>query len=403
MQPIGLPLLIALLPLAAMAILQFILPVLAPVVMAEIGRPPEAYGWLGGAMGLGSILLFVTNNALMPALGPVRLLRLGLVIATTGILCVVTGIWPLMLLGSVLMGYGYATTTPAGSQVLADFTPRALWGTLFSLRMAAVPIGGIAAGLLGSFVAPAAGWRATFGIIIATCAAVFIALLFVPRAYNEKRALKPFAAREIIRRDVLSRPAHVVTAIPGLPSLALASWCIACVHAAVTSFFVIYLVAAQQIPITKAATLFAVLQVSAVCGRIIFGAMADRIGSPLPVLKLIAPMAALAAVTLSFMTAEWSNSALIGATLYIGATVGAFNGLYLAEVARLAPSGEVGDATASVAVFMFTAYFLAPPLVGLAFAAVGPVATLRCVALFAIGGFAIYLWRDRAATKALAK
>ena len=54
--------------------------------MAEIGRPAEAYGWLGGAMGLGSVLLLLTNHALMPSLGPVRLLRLGLVIAIAGIL-----------------------------------------------------------------------------------------------------------------------------------------------------------------------------------------------------------------------------------------------------------------------------------------------------------------------------
>jgi MFS family permease len=395
MPALGLPLLIALLPLAAMAILQFLMPVVAPLVMTDIGRPAEAYGWLGGAMGLGSVLLLATNHLVMPVLGPVRTLQAGLLIAIAGIACVLTGIWPIMLAGALLTGYGYATTTPAGSQVLADFTPRALWGTLFSMRMAAVPLGGMIAGALGGLVAPVHGWRTAFLVVAISCFIVFVLLAVLPRHFNESRPLQAFTLDRVQPSSMLSRPMRVVTSIPGLPSLAFGSWCLACVHAVVTTFYVIYLVATRGMPLTTAAALFAVLQVAAITGRILIGALADRIGSTLPVLKLIAPLAGAAAILLSIMAADWSMPTLIAATIYIGATVGTFNGLYLAEVARLAPSGEVGDATASVAVFMFTAYLLAPPIAGLAFTTFGAAATLRTAAVMSLVGLAVLIGRDR--------
>jgi MFS family permease len=386
MPALGLPLLIALLPLAAMAILQFLMPVVAPLVMAEIGRPAEAYGWLGGAMGLGSVLLLATNHLVMPVLGPVRMLQAGLLIAVTGIACVLTGIWPMMLAGALLTGYGYATTTPAGSQVLADFTPRTLWGTLFSVRMAAVPLGGMMAGALGGMLAPA---------VAAACIAVFALLAVLPRRFNESRPLQPFHLERSQLSSIWLRPMRVVTSIPGLPSLAFGSWCLACVHAVVTTFYVIYLVATRGIPLTTAAALFAVLQIAAITGRILVGAAADRIGSTLPVLKMIAPLAGAAAILLSVTAADWSMTALISATIYIGATVGTFNGLYLAEVARLAPTGDVGDATASVAVFLFTAYLFAPPVAGLAFIAFGAATTLRTAAVMSLIGLIVLIARER--------
>jgi MFS family permease len=395
---IGIPLLIALLPLAGMAVLQFVLPVLAPLMTASAKQAPEAYGWLAGALGLGSICFLLSNHAILPVFGPVRTLRLGLAVAIAGVVLILTGVWSLMIVGTFFVGYGYATTTPAGSQILADFTPRALWGTLFSVRMAAVPVGGIVAGALGSWVAAAYGWRAALVPVIGICAGTALVLLFVPRRYNESRPLKRFVAVALFDVSNLRRPWQTLRRTPGLGSLVFGSWCMSWVHAVVTSFFVIYLTGNLEVSLARAAGLFAFLQGVAIIGRIIFGAIGDRIGSPVPVLKLLAPLSAASALVLSAMSADWSLPSMAIASAVIGLTVGTWNGLYLAEIARLSPPGEVGEATASAAVFGFSAYLIAPPVAGALFAVVGFRTTFQLVALFALLGWLVFVLRGQTAT-----
>ncbi len=392
---IGMPLLIALLPLAGMAVLQFILPVLAPLLTATAGRPPEAFGWLAGAIGLGSITFLLTCHAILPCLGPVRTLRLGLGIAMAGVILVLVGLWPVMILGTFLIGFGYATTTPAGSQVLADFTPRALWGTLFSVRMAAVPVGGIVAGGLGGWVAAEHGWRTALVPVIGICLAAGLALFATPDRYNDSRPLKVFVAARLFDIGNIRRPWVNLKSIPGLTSLALGAWCLSWVHAVVTSFFVIYLHFGLGLPLERAAGLFALLQGFAIAGRILLGAIADRIGSPLPVLIALAPLSAASALMLAAMSVGWSPTELALGSIVIGLTVGTWNGLYLAEVARLAPAADVGEATASSAFFGFTAYLIAPPVAGALFYRIGFQATFQVSALFALAGLAVFLWHSR--------
>lgn len=388
-------LLIACLPLAALATLQFVMPVLAPLLTAAAGRPPEAYGWLGGAMGLGSVWFYVANGTITPALGPLRTLRAGLLVAITGLALVLTAWWPAMIAGGVLIGFGYATTTPAGSQILADFTPRPMWGTLFSLRQAGVPAGGIAAGAIGTFLVAHIGWRGAIEVVMGLLLLVALGLLLVPRRYNETRPLVAFAPGELVNPASIARPFWVVRGVAGLPSLVGVGFCLGFVHATVTSFFVLYLNVGLGVPLPVAASLFAILQAFAIAGRILFGLLADRIGSPLPVLKILAPLSASSALMLSYFSADWGGGGQLLAAIVIGLTVGTWNGLYLAEVARLAPAHAVSEATASAGFFGFFAYMLAPPMVGWLATTVGYGATFRLVSLAAVAAFVILLLRDR--------
>ncbi len=171
MKTIGLPLLIALVPLIALSALQFSLPVVAPLLMQSMGLPAEAFGAVAGVAGLGSVWFYVTNHATTPAFGPVRTLQFGMVLAAAGAALIVFGAGPLVYLGALMMGFGYGTTTPAGSQVLADFTPKQRWGTLFSVRQAGVPIGGVVAGLGTTTASLAYGWQST---VLALAVLVFV-------------------------------------------------------------------------------------------------------------------------------------------------------------------------------------------------------------------------------------
>lgn len=148
--------------------------------------------------------------------------------------------------------------------------------------------------------------------------------------------------------------------------------------------------------LSAAAGLFALLQGTAIVGRVGFGMLADRLGSPLRVLQLLAPLSSASALILSQFSAGWPEWLQILAVLMIGMTVGTWNGLYLAEIARLAPSDGVSEATAGSAFFSFFAYMLGPPLVGFLATTIGYRPTFACMAMFALFSTAVLALRSPA-------
>ena len=387
------PLSIALVPLTALAALFFVRPVLAPALMETAGMPPEAYGWIGGALGLGSVSFFLTSHAITPVLGPLGTLRFGLFVSMIGAVLILMESWPLMIVGAGLIGIGYGTTTPTGSQILADFTPKSTWGTLFSLRQAGVPAGGVLAAAVAAATLTDYGWTTALTIILGIVIVTALGLVSAPERYNLSRPLKPFILSHVFDPQNLVRPIRAVRAVPGLTSLVAAGCGLSMAHGAVTQFFVLYLSHGLGMSLAVAALLFGVMQICAIAGRIFLGAIADKIGSPLTVLRFLAPLSACASLLLSYFSADWQFPAQLAAAIAIGLTVGTWNGLYLAEIARLAPAAEVSSATASSAVFTFASYMITPPLVGLLAVNFGWRATFEIIALAPlIAGF-ILAWR----------
>ncbi len=364
LRTLVMPVLISLLPLASLATLYFLLPVIAPALMAAVGRPVEDYGWLGGALGAGSVVFFCVSHAIVPALGPVGALRLGLLICITGGLLVMTGHWGLMLLGAGMTGFGYGTTTPSGSQILADFTPKTAWGTLFSLRAAGVPAGGVSAGLIAGATLQTSGWVTALyaGLIPVFLAAVF--LLAAPSQYNHARPLEPFVARRLWDWHNIIRPFRTVRELDGFVTLVAAGAGLAMSHGAVTQFLVIYLNAGLGLSLARGALLFAIMQSCAIVGRIVIGAIVDKLATPMAALRLLAPLSSCSCLALAVFNTAWSFPNQIVATIVMGMTVGTWNGLYLAEIAGRAPPAQISSATASCAVFTFLSYTITPPLVG---------------------------------------
>jgi MFS family permease len=375
------PVLISLLPLASLATLYFLYPVIAPALMAHVGRPVEDYGWLGGALGAGSVLFFCVSHAITPVLGPVGALRLGLLICIFGGLLLMSGQWPLMLLGCAMTGFGYGTTTPAGSQILADFTPKASWGTLFSIRQSGVPAGGVLAGIIAGATLQHSGWVISLWAAIVPVALTAAFLLVTPRRYNHARQLEVFATRRLFDWHNIIRPFQFVRELKGMALLVAAGAGLAMGHGAVTQFLVIYLNAGLGISIAQAALLFAIMQTSAIAGRIVVGALVDRFGTPIQALRLLAPLSAVSCLALAAFNPTWSLTEQICAAVIMGMTVGTWNGLYLAEIARRAPPAQISTATASSAVFTFLSYMITPPLVGVLAATIGWRETFVLIAL----------------------
>lgn len=358
-------LLVTLVPLVSMAMMQLALPVLAPMITREGGLTPEAVGWITGASGLGSVWFYAANHAVTPVLGPLRSLQVATLLSLAGAVLVLTGSWPAQLAGAVAIGFAYSVTTPAGSQILAAEAPRQHWGKLFSLRQAGVPLGGVIAGTVGAALAVEHGWRAALIGLSAICLVLGIGLLLAPPRYNGKGPRPAWDHTQLFALSNIRRPFDSVRGTPGLPRLLAASMGFAVVQGATVSFFVTYVTAGLGLSLAVAGLLFGVMQASSVAGRVLFGFLADLLGSMRRTLIILALLSFLASMTLAVMSGEWSLPVLLATAVFVGLSVATWNGLYLAEVAVLAKPDRVAEVTAGSTFFVFFTYMVTPPLFGL--------------------------------------
>jgi MFS family permease len=376
--------------------LMLALGVLAPMMMASAGMPPAAYGLLAGASGLGSVWLYMANSAFTLPLGPVRALIGGVVIGVTGAMLIATGVYALMILGALLVGFAYATTSPAGSQILAENTPPHRRNRIFSFRQAGVPLGGAIAGLAGSAVATQYGWRTALAAIVVFLLVTSIPLLMGSRRFNGSYDRPRFRVGALFAVSNLRQPFLTVAAIPGLRLIALGSIGFATVQGTLNAFFVTYLANGLGYDLKLAGFLYALNQATSVAGRVIFGLVADWARSTRLVLCWLAVMSSASAVAIASIGADWSTPALIVVTVASGLSVATWNGLWIAEVAALSP-GRVSEATAGATFFLFGTYVVVPPIAGLIIAWFGYRAAFGMVAACVlITGIALAIgWRGQ--------
>lgn len=386
--PVLLAFAVAFVPTVGMATLQHALAVFAPLLMRAARMPPEAFGWVGGAMGLGAVWLYMGNTAFTVALGPVRALRIAAVVGITGAALVLSGEFALILLGAMLIGFSYATTTPAGSQILADQTPRENRGTFFSLRQAGVPLGGVVAGTGAGWLVSGLGWRAALAIVVAVAATLCVMLLVAPRSFNESRPLRQFRLSRLFAVANLLQPFRTVAATPGMARISGACVGFAVVQGATNAFFVTYMTAGLGLSLALAGALFATMQIASVAGRVVLGFVADWAGSPRPVLRTLAVLSSLSSLLIASLSGEWNTLQLFSATVFAGLSIATWNGLYLAEVASMAPDA-VSEATAATTFFVFATYMVTPPLAGIVIATLGYRAVFVLAAIAALTSAAV--------------
>lgn len=386
---------IAFAPLVALAMLQTGMPVLAPALLEGSGLAPAAYGWIAGAMGLGSIWLYMANAAFTVALGPVTAMLVAALLSAAGTALVLSGVYALMLAGALLVGFGYAATTPAGSQILADHTPREVRATLFSIRQAGVPLAGAIAGAAGSWIATRFGWRFALSGLALLAVAVAIVLALVPRRFNEARPRPRFHAPALIAIANLWAPFRTIGGSPGLKRLSLVAIGFAVVQGTVNSFFALYATNELGLSLVLAGALYATMQGASVAGRIGLGFVADRLGSPMPVLRWLSALSALSAVLLAALTPDWRLWQLAAAMVFMGLSVATWNGLFLAETATIAPE-TVSEAAAATTFFVFATYMLTPPLMGLVIQSSGFRTAFIAAAVLAMTSLVALLLPERA-------
>jgi MFS family permease len=334
-------------------------PVLAPAIAAEAGIPAALAGIHTALVYAGALLSGPLAGAFIHRYGGIRVLQAGLVVCGAAVAVAAIGHPVALALSALIGGMGHGPVTPAGSHLLAQKAPPRRRALIFSLKQCGVPAGAMLIAAATPAIAAAWGWRA--GVLAVAAFLVISALALQPLrgaldAERDRGARigSPGAAWAValgslrILRDVpVLRRMTVMSALYGISQFCF------------STFFVVFQVEALGVPLTEAGLRLALAQAAGVAGRVVWGLVADRVGAA-RVLAGLGLGAAASGAALLMAGPDWPDLLLTLAGMGMGATAIGWNGVFLAETARLAPTGQVGAATAAAG-FVFGACMLVGP------------------------------------------
>jgi len=337
------------------------MPVIGPTLTAAAGVRYEIVGHLASVASLGTLWFLMGGTRMVAEMGPVRLLQWGAAVSAAALLLPLAGSWTTMLAAGLLVGLGYGPAPPAGSELLMRHAPARHRALIFSAKQSGAPLGAAIAGFVLPLAASNLGWR--WALVLAAAYALLCAVAVEPfrRRIDWRQAgLRPALLKPLASPAMLAAPFRILGAAPALVRLSYVGFALAVVQGSLFAIFVTFLATGLGFDLTRAGTAFAVLQVAGAAARIGVGWLADRLGSPIATLVALALGGALMMGVVAAMSAAWPWPLILLASAATGILAASWNGILLAEVARLAPEGRIGEATSSAVFFTFIGYVVGP-------------------------------------------
>lgn len=270
-----------------------------------------------------------------------------------------------LIVAGAILGLAFGPETPASSGLLARLSRPEQRPLIFSIRQTGNQLGA----MLGSLTLPAIAVLAPdagFALIALLSVLICAVFLAMRRRYDSGRD-NPST------RVSLQQSWHLLRQAPVLSLLALVSMPFSAMQLALNAYFVILAVNQLALPHVTAGVLLAIAQAGGLIGRLLWGMVATRyVPARAVVAGLGIAMSACSAVV-AIASPAWPL-ALLGALAFtFGLTASGWNGVLLAEVARLSPEGRVPEATGAVLTASYAGLLLGPPLM----AGVAQVASIQ--------------------------
>jgi MFS family permease len=359
--------------------------VLAPDASAELGVAPTRVGIWAGLAFLTAMFAGLASGVLAMRYGPVRMFQIAAALVALGFAAGASAQLAWIVPCALMLGAAHGVVNPASSMILADASPAGMRAMIFSIKQTGVPVGAALAGVAVPLLLHWTDWRHVL-LVLSVASAALIPLIAPFRAScdNERRSDMRLHLRNI------ATPIAEVCANRAILTMAVTS----AVYASVQTSFLTYLVSYLRLDLgyalVSAGFVFAMAQCAGVIGRIVWGAVADRGIAPRPLLAMLGiAMAACAALATRF-DAGWPVALVASICMLYGATAVGWNGVFLAEVARLAPPGRIAFITGGTQFFTFFGGLFGPPVFGAIVSASGGYG--MGFVLFAALPFANALW-----------
>lgn len=351
----------------AISFLSSAVAVTAPMITAAAGVPVERIGYFSALSTVASMWYLMACGPLLGLFGPLRLLQAGLTLAAVALVFVTVGDWTVIMIVAFAFGLGYGPVPPASSDILARHTPAGRRGLAFSVKQSGVPIGQAIGGLAIPGLALALDWR--WALAVSATIAIAIVLATQPLrggldAGRSGSALRFEPYRRIFSPANFVQPYRTLRSVPNMAFLTYAGFGFACAQGSLFSFYVPYFTADLGFAVTAAGTAYAVLQIGGAVGRISAGWLADRT-SAITTLRILGATSCLALCVTAALSSAMPWWAILVAATATGVSAVSWNGVYLAEVARIAPAGRVGETTSASSFFTFIGYAAGPAVFSL--------------------------------------
>jgi MFS family permease len=332
--------------------------VLAPVAAGDFDVAPTALGrWVGFSYMI-AMFAGLAGGTLVGRYGPSRVHQAAVLGVALGLAAGAGAQVALLLLCGLCLGAAHGLVNPASSAILAAASPPRIRSMVFSIKQTGVPLGGAIAGILVPSLLLWMSWQAAV-LALALGAAVLLVLVVRHDPADD-------AARRLERLRLRSFAAPVAEVWANRPILELAA--VSSVYSAIQISFLTYLVSYLKLELgyslVAAGVVFAVAQISGAAGRVLWGVVADHLLKPRSVLASLGLVMIVCGGALASLNPAWPPAAVLGVCVLYGATAVGWNGVFLAEVARLAPEGRVAYLTGGTQFFTFAGVLIGPPLFG---------------------------------------
>ena len=278
--------------------------------------------------------------------------------ASLGIALMATGDVLIIALGALVVGLGYGAVTPSSSTVIADQAPNNMRSLIFSIKQSGVPIGGAIAGALVPYLMYRFGWRQTTIII----SLIGLAVILFAQLIQKKVDRPSLNALRDRKKLSLLEPLRLVFAHSKLRELAISSFAFSGMQMSLASYLVVMLTERALLTVSVAGSALSIAMIAGIFGRLCWGGLADYGISPRSVLGLLGLLMGVSAGAMCFVHASFPITFIYIFSFFFGASAVGWNGVYLAEVARIAPMGQAGTATGASLAMTYSGVVLLPTL-----------------------------------------
>jgi MFS family permease len=339
------------------ALCSVAVPVLAPSAGRDLGFAPILAGYFVGIMYISASTVALMTGGLVLRYGSIRVSQAALLACAVAMVLLTVLPLPWMPLAALILGAGYGPITPASSHVLAKTTPPHMMSFMFSLKQTGVTLGGALAGVMLPPIVTAFNWRTASLTVAVLCVIVcFVAQPLRAALDDDRNPKHPVSPRHILH------PFQLLFANPALIRHTFTGATYAGLQMCFTAYIVAYLTHDFAWSLAAAGVALAIGNFGGVAGRIGWGMVADRTRAPRAVLGVLGMAMTLAMVALAFTGTGWPVMVVFAVCLLFGLTGISWNGVQIAETARLSPPGLAAVVSGASTFITFTGIILMPPL-----------------------------------------
>lgn len=375
--------------IAAMTGLQVIvsMALFAPGVLApKLGLSELDLGVYATLCFLTGVLVSLGAGKLTNRIGSFAVAALCMAIVATAMGLAATATPLGLAAAGIVIGFAFGLETPASSALLGVLVRPDQRALVFSIRQSGNQIGAVA----GSALLPAIAIYsavAGYGLVAAIAGLGFIIFLKMLSGYD------PLTKGAATGQNFVAA-LSLFRSTSSLWRLGWATVPYVVLQMSLNTFLVTHAVTTLGRDHVSAGLLLATAQFGGLIGRLGWGVVASRWVETRAVIASLGIAMGVFGVTLANADATWSWLPLASLCFVLGLTASGWNGIFLAEVARLAPEGRIAEATGAVLVASYSGLVLGPLAVAglaalgglsLAYAVFGLLAGLAGLFLFLTG------------------